>query len=339
MRQLQTENAVGRILAYDTTIVDRNTTGTLLKRGHTITEEDVAILKNSGVYKVWIEDEEKSTKIVYEWDIPNYLSRKIADVDTIDVLNREHGESYLFSKIPGLVNIRVAPLIRLNQNGSVLLITRQKFTAVGAGELIGVVDVVPLSLTMDRLKEIYQSCAKNIVRVLNFKYHKIGLVITGSEIYEGRKQDQYYNIIAEKAVKYGWRITYSTVVPDDEEKIVLAIREAREKGVEAIILTGGMSVDASDRTPAAVRSLGAEIIAYGIPVKPTTMSLVSYWDRLPIFGISAGGIFYRDLNAIDVIFTLMMAGLTPTRRGIAALGNGGILGNFKVPTSNNIRVE
>lgn len=338
MRQIQTEKAVGKTLAYDTTIVDRNRAGTLLKRGHAITEEDVGILKNSGVYKVWIE-EDKNDNIAYEWEISNYLSRKIADKDTIDVINSEHGASYLFSKAPGLVNVKVASLIRFNQNGSVLLIAKKRFTAVGAGELIGAIDVVPLSLKMDRMKEIYQSSGKNIVRVLNFKYHKIGLIITGSEIYEGRKQDQYYNIIAEKAEKYGWKITYSILVPDDEEKIVLAIREAREKGAEAIILTGGMSVDASDRTPAAVRSLGAEIIAYGIPLKPTTMSLVSNWDGLPIFGISAGGIFYRDLNAIDVIFTLMMAGLTPTRREIAALGNGGILSNFRISMQNRIRVE
>ena len=339
MRQVQTENAVGRTLAYDTTIVDRNMAGTLLKKGHTITEQDVAILKDSGVYKVWIEGEDKNDNKAYEWEISNYLSRKIADSETIDVVNSEHGASYLFSKIPGLVSIRVAPLIRFNQNGSVLLITKRKFTAVGTGELVGAIDVVPLSLKMDRMKEIYQSSGKNIISILNFKYHKIGLIITGSEIYEGRKQDQYYNIIEEKSEKYGWKITYSILVPDDEEKIVLAIREAREKGAEAIILTGGMSVDASDRTPAAVRSLGAEIIAYGIPLKPTTMSLVSNWDGLPIFGISAGGIFYRDLNAIDVIFTLMMAGLTPTRREIAALGNGGILGNFRISLPDRIKAE
>ena len=104
MKQIQTESAVGKTLAYDTTIVDRNMAGTLLKRGHAITEEDVAILKNSGVYKVWIEEEDKNDNIAYEWEISNYLSHKIADSDTIDIVNGEHGASYLFSKIPGLAN-------------------------------------------------------------------------------------------------------------------------------------------------------------------------------------------------------------------------------------------
>lgn len=81
-----------------------------------------------------------------------------------------------------MVNIRVAPLIRFNQSGSVLLITKKKFTAVGAGELIGPVNVAPLSLKIDRINEIYQSSGKNIVRVLAFKYHKIWPIITGSEM-------------------------------------------------------------------------------------------------------------------------------------------------------------
>ncbi|MCG2909988.1 MAG: hypothetical protein L7G92_05385 [Stygiolobus sp.] len=41
---------------------------------------------------------------------------------------------------------------------------------------------------------------------------------------------------------------------------------------------------------------------------PTTMSMVAMWDSIPISGISAGGIYYRDYNAIDVMLTRLMAG-------------------------------
>ncbi|MCY0874355.1 MAG: hypothetical protein OWQ47_05435 [Acidianus infernus] len=55
-------------------------------------------------------------------------------------------------------------------------------------------------------------------------------------------------------------------------------------------MTGGTSVDATDKTPIAIGKLG-KIISYGLPIKPTTMSIVAMCGSIPIFGISAGGIY------------------------------------------------
>ena len=95
---------------------------------------------------------------------------------------------------------------------------------------------------------------------------------------------------------------------------------------DAVIVTGGMSVDATDRTPGAIRSLGAEVLSYGLPMKP--MSMIAYLNGKIIFGISAGGIHYRELNSIDVYLTRLLAGWRPTREEIAEMGDGGLMPNF-----------
>ena len=51
-----------------------------------------------------------------------------------------------------------------------------------------------------------------------------------------------------------------------------------------VLITGGMSVDPDDLTPAAVRATGAEIITYGAPVLPGAMLMVAYMGDLPILG-------------------------------------------------------
>ena len=63
MLRVRTEDAVGKVLAYDTTYVGPDKATVLLRRGHVITEEDVRRLKDSGVYYVWIEggEEERAT--------------------------------------------------------------------------------------------------------------------------------------------------------------------------------------------------------------------------------------------------------------------------------------
>lgn len=329
IRKVRTEEAIGKKLAYDTTIVTPEIAGTLLPRGHIISPEDVEKLKNSGVYYVWVEEEAKENEdLVYEWEITPFVASKVVDSSTVEVSPGRQGLTFLYSKIPGVLEVDGESLTNFNMNMQVYVIVKQNYTALGAKELLGTVEVIPLSMKRKELEELVKD-VKPFVKVRPFTRKKIGVVITGTEIYEGRKKDEYLPIIRSKAEKYGWEIVFYAFAPDDEEKIVAEIKRARDAGAEGIIVTGGMSVDPTDRTPIAIRKVATNVIAYGVPIKPTTMSLVALWDDIPILGISAGGIHSKDKNSIDVIFTRMMAGIIPSKRDIASMGLGGILESYK----------
>ena len=327
MKKTPTDSAVGKVLAYDTTLVTRTKSSTLLSRGHKITKKDVGLLRSSGVYTVWT-DENKGN-LVYEWDISAQVAEKISD-GTTDVMKGKHGIAFLVSKTPGIIKTDAKNLTRFNLNQKVLIITRKGGTAVGKGEVVAAIDVVPLAISKKEMMSVTQIAKKGLARVSPFEFNKVGLVITGTEIFEKRKKDQYFNIIKKKCEKYGWEIVYREIVPDNEEMEKNAIRNARRVGAQGIIVTGGMSVDPTDRTPNAIRKMGAKVIAYGIPMKPTTMTLVAVWDGIPLFGISAGGIRYSEFNSIDLIFTRMMGGEIPSKKEIAELGDGGIFWNYDI---------
>lgn len=57
---------------------------------------------------------------------------------------------------------------------------------------------------------------------------------------------------------------------------------SRPPGVDLILCTGGMSVDPDDRTPGAIKDTGADIVAYGAPVLPGAMFLLSYLKGPPV---------------------------------------------------------
>lgn len=330
MKKIPTEKAVGKKLAYDTTLVTTTESTTLLERGHKITASDVDRLRNSGVYRVWIEG--KKDHMVYEWQISSAIGDAFSDGST-EVAQGRHGISFLISKGPGILRVDKRRLVDFNLNQSVLLISKNDGLAVGKGEVVAAIDVVPLAISRGEMKRVTELASKGTVRVEPFRYSKIGLVITGTEIYEKRKKDQYFAIVKSKCDKYGWKISYKEIVPDDREKETSAIMKARESGAEAIIVTGGMSVDPTDQTPETIKRLGARILAYGVPMKPTTMSIVSIWKGIPLFGISAGGIRYSDFNSIDVLFSRLMAGEIPSKRDIASLGYGGIFWNYNATGS------
>lgn len=323
---VKTEEAVGKKLAYDTTLVTKEKAQVLFPKGTVITEDKVSSLKDSGVYYVYVE-EEGEENLAYEWEISEQVCKKVVDGETLTCVPGKQGAALIYSKVPGVLSINKEELIKVNKSGIALLITKPLWTAFGQNELVAVVDSLPLYVGRSELYKKLDEFNKAI-SLQKFLRTKVGLVITGTEIYEGRKQDLYTDIVKMKANKYGWELTCRSLAPDDEDKIAEAINKCLQKS-EALIVTGGMSVDATDRTPLAISRSGAKIIAYGIPIKPTTMSLVAFKDDKIIFGISAGGIHYRELNSIDVVFARLMAGWKPNENEIAELGAGGLLPNFE----------
>ncbi|ARM75310.1 molybdopterin-binding protein [Acidianus manzaensis] len=325
MRYISVKEAINKKLGYDTTIVTPNGATTLLPRGHIITADDIPRLMDSGVYYIWIDEGENEKGLMYEWEITPYVASKICG-DNVQIMPGKQGITLLYSKLPGILYLDTDNMINFNMNQKILLITKNKFEAFGTNELIGSVEVIPFSMTKEEVESI--ALNKKLIDVIPFKYKKLGVVITGTEIYEGRKKDAYLPVIEEKAKKYGWEIVSSEIVPDDEDKITKAILSSKDKGAEGIIVTGGTSVDPTDKTIKGITKAGAKIISYGIPMKPTTMTIVAIKDSTPIFGVSAGGIYYRDYNSIDKLFTRLMAGIIPTPKDIAEIGIGGISWNF-----------
>ena len=322
MKYISIREAIGKRLGYDVPYSSPNGGRGVLERGHIITEDDVKKLMDSGIYFVWIDDGEKEEGIMYEWEITPYVASKIAG-ENVEVVPEKQGLVTLRSKIPGLVKVDFDGLVNFNLNRNVFLITKKNYDAVGKGDVIGYVDTIPLSMNKSEVEKIIPT--SKLISVIPFKYTKIGVVVTGTEIYEGRKKDMFIPVMEDKAKKYGWSIVKSEIVPDDEDMIAKAILSTIDSGAEAVIVSGGISVDPTDRTIYAFKKLNAQIISHGIPVKPFTMTIVAVLGNTPLMGVTPGVIHFKDYNIIDIIFTRMMAGIIPTLRDLAELSYGGIL--------------
>jgi molybdopterin biosynthesis enzyme len=111
--------------------------------------------------------------------------------------------------------------------------------------------------------------------------------------------------------------------------IVAAINELLVKGAEMIVVTGGMSVDPDDVTPAGIRKVGAKIISYGAPVLPGAMFLMAYIGDIPVLGLP-GCVMYNKRTIFDLILPKIVAGERIKREDISKLGHGGLCVNCKV---------
>ncbi len=327
MYPLPIEKAVGKKLAYDVSLITENFKGAIFRRGHIIKPEDVDLFKKSGHYVVFVE-EEAGNNVVHEEEAVYLLAKELSGPGTY-VIRVAEGKAFIKAQYSGLFKVVSEAIYEINYEGVFAVISRKNNVAAFRNDILAIVDLIPLTIDASILKKHLEIAAKNkpVFQVKRFLRKSVGVIVTGTEIYEGLVEDKASDKVEEKVEKYGGYVAEKTIVPDDEIKIRDAIL-AFAKKYDIVIVTGGMSVDPTDKTPKAIALTGAKIVAYGIPVKPATMSLIAYLNGKPIIGVSSGIIFFHEENVLDILLPKIMADEKWTREEIAALGYGGIMKSF-----------
>ena len=105
-----------------------------------------------------------------------------------------------------------------------------------------------------------------------------------------------------------------------------AIFEFIQKGAKIIIMTGGMSVDPDDLTPGAIKSTGASVVTYGVPVQPGNMFMMAYLEGAVLLGVP-GCAMYHGTTILDVVMARVFAGHVLTKDDFIKMGEGGFCSN------------
>jgi molybdopterin biosynthesis enzyme len=222
--------------------------------------------------------------------------------------------------------VDVERLDALNDMPDLMIATRHTNSPVRAGDKLGGTRIIPLLIDRRRIDEAEALIgAEPLMQLHPFrKGLKAGIVVTGNEVFHGRIIDKFTPVVERKLSAFGVSIAQRRVSDDQTEHIVQAISEVRAAGVDIVLCTGGMSVDPDDRTPAAIRDSGAEIVTYGAPVLPGAMFLLGYYeDGVPVMGLP-GCVMYSRASIFDIVLPRVIAGMRISRRDLTRLGNGGL---------------
>jgi len=90
-----------------------------------------------------------------------------------------------------------------------------------------------------------------------------------------------------------------------------------------ITVTGGMSVDPDDVTPAGIRAAGGRVVTYGVPMLPGAMFMLAYIGQAAVLGLP-GCVMYHGASIFDVILPRVVAGEALERRDFIKLAHGGL---------------
>jgi len=325
LEKINVEDAVGTVLAHDITEVraNREFKGRAFKKGHVITQDDICKLLSLGkerLYVLKINDDE-----VHENEAGERIARAIAGQGVILSGEVREGKVSLYAAHDGLLKGDVAGVEQLNRLDDLMCATRHTNSLVRKGDLLAGTRAIPLLIKRSIVEEAEARARRsgNVVEVLPLRSAKVGVVITGNEVYKGRIKDAFEPVVRQKIADIGSEIITITFAPDDESFIADAIKDLVARGADLIVTTGGMSVDPDDVTPTGIRKAGATITAYGSSVLPGAMFLMGYLGDIPIMGVPACGMYPRT-TIFALLLPRVLAGEKIGRPEIAKLGHGGL---------------
>jgi len=321
MKKVSVEQAVGMELCHDITEMKDGFKGAAFKRGHIIREEDLPHLLDLGKRTVFVWEEQAGE--VHEDDCARRMAA-MAPVAGAHYTEPAEGKVLLLADQRGMFRVNRELLQQINSIGDLTISTLPDHYPVEAGARLASMRIVPLVTRETQMLQAETLCRETpLLQLLPYVHKKIGVIITGSEVYSGRIKDKFEPVVRAKMQQYPSEIVGVTVCDDDLEMIVDAAKGHLAHGADFLIFTGGMSVDPDDLTPTAVRQLGAEIVTHGVPAQPGNMTLVAYLGNVPVLGIP-GAAISLPTTIFDVLLPQIFAGEPITRQDLINLGDGGL---------------
>ncbi|MEG2171870.1 MAG: molybdopterin-binding protein [Desulfovibrionaceae bacterium] len=318
------QDAVGAVLCHDITrIVPGQSKGPVFRKGHRVVREDIPVLLEVGKEHLYVY--EPRPGILHEDDAALRITRACAGAN-LHFSAPQEGRINFHASCQGLLHVDVETLTRVNSLGEIALASLHGMQEVAKNQPVAGTRVIPLVIEEQKIVALENSVFAPVISVLPFRSLQVGVVTTGSEVYHGRIKDAFGPIVRQKFERLGSRILDQTFTSDDVDMTRNAIRAFIDGGAQMVVVTGGMSVDPDDRTPAAIRAAGGKVVSYGTPTFPGAMFMLAHIGDVPVMGLP-GCVMYYKASIFDLVVPRLLAGLEVTVQDIAALGHGGFCAN------------
>lgn len=324
-REVPVEQAIGLALAHDLTqIIPKSFKGVAFRKGHVIAAQDVPKLLDMGkrhVYVLEIGDDE-----LHEDEAAVRMASAVAGCG-VTATQPHEGKVILKAAHDGMLYIDAERVYQMNLVDEISITTRQPFIRVRPEQSVAGIRPIPLTIQRNqvaRVEHIAHSETRATVDVWPFQDHRVAIVTTGSEVLTGRVSDKFGPVLREKFRDFGIEVASQAIVGDEVGDIVAATLVAIAEGATIVCLTGGMSVDPDDRTPAAIHTVADEVVSHGTPMLPGSMMMVAYQGATTLFGLP-GAVIHDDVTAFDILLPRVLAGWRLTKADIARHGVGGWL--------------
>ena len=333
VRVVPVEQAVGGVVAHDMTRIEPGQfKGPEFRAGQRVSVGDICRLQQMGRFHVALMEEGAPASAdargpVHENEAAELFARRMVGEGVAWKLPPREGKIDFTASRDGLFSVDVERLRAFNLTPEVMAASRQDATLVREGSALAGTRTIPLFLAREHLELALAALEGGpLFRVLPLRKARVGILVTGTEVFQGIVEDKFIPVVTAKVHVLGCRVVRSEIVPDDRESMRRAVAAMREAGVDLLVTTGGLSVDPDDVTRQALVEAGLTQALHGVPVLPGAMSLVGRMDfdggSMQVLGVPACALYYKT-TFLDLALPRLLAGRDITRAEAARMGEGG----------------
>ena len=213
----------------------------------------------------------------------------------------------------------------INMISDIMIATRHNNTVCNQGQTVAGMRIIPLYIEEEKLAKLEDLARRHrpVIRLRPLQSKRVGLIITGNEVFKGRIKDGFSPILHRKVEELGCNVNNEKLVPDDSDLIARTILDFQTKGSEIILCCSGMSVDPDDVTPEGIRKSGAQVRFYGLPVLPGAMFLYAKLGDVSVLGVPAC-VLHAPTTAFDLLFPRLLTEEDLSYEDTRELGHGGL---------------
>lgn len=326
IQSIPLQQAVGRVALHDMTqIIPGRSKGPVIKHGQRITAGDICRLQQMGRHNVYVrQNENVGSQWVHEDEAALAFARAMAGDGISFREPAREGKINLLADRDGLFMVDEKRLEQFNLLPGVMCACRRSQTLVEEGKALAGTRAIPLFLPRSGFNNALSVLsASPLFRVLPLRRARVGILVTGTEIFQGLVEDKFIPVIRAKVEKLDGQVVRAIIAPDDRSTIRGAIEELIAAGVDLIVTTAGLSVDPDDVTRQGLMDAGAEEMLYGAPILPGAMTLLARIGNIQVIGVPACALFHKT-TSFDLLLPRLLAGLSIRRSDLAKMGHGAL---------------
>lgn len=326
IRTINTNDAVGTSLSHDLTLIDpsQGYKGARFKKGHIVTSSDIQLLKKMGREHLSILELDPGE--IHEDDAALRLGYRLETVD-FSITGPSEGKCSLIAEKNGLLVYEEESIHRINEDELWIFSTLPNKIPVNKGETVAAWRIAPLVVKNECIKKAEE--ALQPFQLMPFLPLRTALITTGREIWEGCIHDSFLGKLEKKLKIYNAPLIGHEITTDDVNAIHDSIENWLRKGAEVVICTGGMSVDADDLTPSAIKKAATQIVFQGVPVLPGSNLMLAQKKDKFILGVPACAV-HSNVTVLDTVMHRIYASLALEAKEIRRWGVGGLCRSCKV---------
>jgi len=311
----KTEHAAGGILAHSL-VCGRER----FRKGKLLDEKDVSKLIRYGYDHVAVarlEDHDTEENLAAKRVAENI--HFIAEPENFKKSTAFTGRVNIFARSTGIVIFDEESLIKANAIDNMITIaTVPNYSQVSKGFIVATVKIISYGVMTLKLEKV-ASLVTGTIRLKKPKYSSAHLITT--KISRGTS-DKALRAIKSRTDILGLSFTVNKDIPHNEGNLKEAIDDSKSDVI--LILTASATSDISDVAPMAVKSLGGNILRFGIPVDPGNLLFLGMLSDKPIIGLP-GCAKSPAINGADWVISRVVCGHIPDEREFASMGVGGLL--------------